>query len=135
MTNPYTPPQSELLSPAEQNEYKTLRWKILFFILLPLELWPQYDVFFINEFGESMTWRICSLAVSSFFYISLYGLSFRRSCLTSRFWLFYLPVMIAFDCYEIYKIKLNTPGVELNLLTGMIVIISPLLIITWYSMS
>jgi len=68
MNNPYEAPNSELVTELKSNDYKTLRWKLLLFMLLPLELWSEYDALTINEYGDSLQWRILSLIIYTLFF-------------------------------------------------------------------
>ena len=133
MNNPYSPPTSELTIDQESQGYKTLRWKILLFLLLPMEIWSQYSTFTVNEFGDSLIWRISSLLVYILYYVALFGLAFKRVYLNSKAWLYYLPLMIFFDFRGIHLLINNAPNENVNFTVVGLVIILPLVIVTWYS--
>lgn len=133
MNNPYESPNSELATNLEAENYKSLRWKILFLLLLPLEIWSQYETFTVNEYGDSLLWRICSLFVYMLFFAGLFGLAFKRLYFTRKLWLYFLPVLMSFDCIELFTLLKHTPSEDMGVTIGVFVVISPLIFITWYS--
>ncbi len=133
MNNPYQTPNSELGATENSNSYKSLRWKVLFFILLPLEIWSQYDTFTVNEDGDSWLWRICMLVVYTLFFVGLHGLAFKRAYFTNTFWKYFLPVLILLDCTEVYNVVNATPSEEMGIAIIVFAILMPLIFITWYS--
>ena len=101
MNDLYRAPESEL---SEDLSYKpALGWKILFFVLLPLEIWSQYDTFLENTSGHPLWWLLLSMGIYLFYYIGLFGLAFAKKIFNRRFWQGYLPVMMLTDCFEIFS--------------------------------
>lgn len=130
MNNPYTAPEADL-SLGEDNRRK-VGWKIFFIFMLPLEIWSQYDAFTVNEYGDSIGWRILSLLVYTNFMVGLFGLAFNKKILSAKYWLSFLPVFILFDFFDLIPWLLDKP-VDLTLSVVILVILLPLVFFSWYS--
>jgi len=131
MSGIYDSPVSTLDS-GEEKYKPSVGWKILFFILLPLGVWSEYESLTINELDHSLWWLLASLVIYSIYYIGLFGLAFAKKFGTPKFWLYYLPIQIMTDFYEVYTLLFvdNTPVPEITLALSIVI---PVLGLTWWS--
>lgn len=135
MNSPYQPPESPLSSTVE--DYRPgIGWKILLFLMLPLEIWTQYEAFTVNEFGEPVWVLVMTGLLYAVFYVGLFGLAFAKKIGTALFWRCYLPVLIALDLYEVAKVFSSvemgsTEGVVVTVIATVIVL--PLLLLCWFA--
>ena len=131
MTNPYQSPESGLSE--ESGSYTpSVGWKILFFFLIPLEIWSQYDAFTVNKYGEPLWWLLLSCFIYIIFYVGLFGLAFSKRFGTPKFWLSYLPILVITDLYELKTVLSPMNMAELETLI-VLAIVSPLILIVWFS--
>ena len=131
MSDVYQAPVSDL--EVISGKYKpSFGWKLLFVILLPLELWSQYDAFSVNELNEPFWLLLTSLGIYTVYYIGLFGLAFSKKIGTSKFWLCYLPVQMAADIYHLYTLLLSEamPLIEVGI---FLAIVLPIILVAWWS--
>ncbi|WP_445364245.1 hypothetical protein ACJJIQ_07940 [Microbulbifer sp. ANSA003] len=130
MQNMYQAPDS-LQTDAIPHYKPSVGWKILFFILVPLELHAQYSGFFIDEWIHPIWWMIFSLLVYFVFFIALFGLAFSKRIAFPSVWRFYLPILIFTDAYELFS---AIGDFNMSVLKNQIIIMIVLSIIffTWY---
>ncbi len=129
MSDPYRAPRAELSNSDTALNYPTLRWKVLWLLLVPLEVWGQYDVLLYNDYGDSLTWRLFSLLVYGLYFVGLFGLAFAKPIFSRIFWLRFLPFLIVVDLIEIYDVAIS----EEEFYLFATALISPLIVLLWYS--
>ncbi|WP_444944310.1 hypothetical protein ACJJIK_04200 [Microbulbifer sp. ZKSA006] len=106
MQNPYQAPESELdNTPPTYSPH--VGWKIVFFVLFPLELYSQYTAFTDNTSGPPFWWLVISLIVSSLFYLVLFGLAFAKRIGFEQLWIFFIPVLVLIDIFEFSLLASN----------------------------
>ncbi|WP_444913071.1 hypothetical protein [Microbulbifer sp. PAAF003] len=130
MQNPYQAPESELDNrPAVYRP--SVGWKIVFFILLPLELYSQYTVLTDGSTGIPFWWLVISLVVSSLFYVVLFGLAFAKRIGFEQLWIFFIPVIVLIDIFEfsLLAINLNKLGAGVALVMAST---APIILLRWY---
>lgn len=135
MNSPYSPPESRLSSTVE--DYRPgIGWKILFFFLLPLEVWSQYEAFTVNEYNEPVWFLVVNALLYAVFYVGLFGLAFAKKIGTALFWRWFLPVLICLDVYQVAKVF---SAIDFGAREGVIVaavvtaLLLPLLLFCWYA--
>lgn len=131
MANPYLPPESSLCDGSVAYN-PSFGWKILLFVFVPLEIWSQYEAFVINEYEDTLLWRVFSLCVYLVFYVGLYGLAFSKRIGISKFWLFFLPVLIITDLYDIWAITAGSGSAGIETVVVYLMVI-PLVFIFWFA--
>ncbi|GAA5444478.1 hypothetical protein Misp06_02665 [Microbulbifer sp. NBRC 101763] len=106
-------------------------WKILFFLLLPIEILSQYEAFVLNEYNQSVWWLIASFIIYSTYFVGFYGLAFARRIATPRFWGFFLPLIMVTDIYEIGTVVAT---MNMAVLRNQLILlcISPIVLFLWF---
>lgn len=107
-------------------------WKILFFILLPLEIWAYYQAFVTDPWHESWWLTLATSIIYAIYLVGLFGLAFAIKIGTSRFWLAYLPVQIVTDCYDMYDAFRDSGMLSTTWLLALAMMV-PLILVTWWS--
>ncbi|QFT54881.1 hypothetical protein [Microbulbifer sp. THAF38] len=106
-------------------------WKVLFFLLVPIELTSQYEAFAYNEYNQPIWWLIASLIIYTTYFVGFFGLAFAKKIGNARFWAFFLPVIIATDIY-----KLGTVIITMNMAVlknqMAVLMITPLALFLWF---
>ncbi|WP_444941737.1 hypothetical protein ACJJI3_05225 [Microbulbifer sp. ZKSA004] len=128
--NPYQAPESELDNRPPVYS-PSVGWKIVFFILLPLELYSQYTVLTDGTTGIPFWWLVISLIVSSLFYVVLFGLAFAKRIGFEQLWTFFIPVIVLIDIFEfsLLAINLNQLGAGVALVMAST---APIILLRWY---
>jgi len=65
--------------------------------------------------------------------VGLFGLSFKRDYFNSKFWLYFLPALIIFDCIDMSTLIQQSPVEDIGFTYIALVIISPMLFVCWYA--
>lgn len=132
MENPYKPPVADMDSSENTISVNRIWWRVVLFVFVPLEIWGEYDSFTVNEYDQSLLWRVTSLLIYLVFYVALVGLAFDKIILKSIFWISFLPIIILNDIGELYLVfsGFNDDFLETAII---IAVIFPLLIIPWYA--
>ncbi|BBM03489.1 hypothetical protein [Microbulbifer sp. GL-2] len=123
---------SESTVENEIHIYKpSIVWKILFFLLVPLEIWSQYEAFVLNEYNQSIWWLAASLFIYITYFVGFYGLAFAKKIATRKFWGFFLPVIMATDIYEVGTVvaTMNMAVLENQMI---LLFISPIMLLLWF---
>ncbi|AWF81391.1 hypothetical protein BTJ40_11495 [Microbulbifer sp. A4B17] len=109
----------------------SVAWRILFFVMLPLELLYQYFAFTNDSGGSPTWWLVVSLLISSLFYIVLFGLAFGKRIGFEQLWIFYIPVLVLIDIFEF---TLTIIGLNLSMLSNVITAATsvPIILFGWY---
>ncbi|WP_445364244.1 hypothetical protein ACJJIQ_07935 [Microbulbifer sp. ANSA003] len=128
--NPYQAPESELDN-GPPKYASSLGWKIVFFILCPLELCSQYTVFTDTAEGIPYWWLVISLIVSSLFYLVLFGLAFAKRIGFEQLWIFFIPVLVLIDIFEFTLIAINLTKLGASVLLMMAISV-PIILLRWY---
>ncbi len=132
MENPYKPPVADMDESGNIISVNKVWWRIVLFVFVPLEIWGEYESFTVNEYDQSLLWRVTSLLIYLVFYVALVGLAFDKRILKSIFWISFLPIIILNDIGELYLVfsGFNDEFMETAII---IAVIFPLLIIPWYA--
>jgi len=123
---------SESTVENETHIYKpSIVWKILFFLLVPLEIWSQYEAFVLNEYNQSIWWLALSLIIYITYFVGFYGLAFAKKIATRKFWGLFLPVIMATDIYEVGTVvaTMNMAVLENQMI---LLFISPIMLLLWF---
>ncbi|MFA0811144.1 hypothetical protein [Microbulbifer epialgicus] len=106
-------------------------WKILFFLLVPIESWSQYEAFTQNAYNQSIWWLTASLVIYTIYFVGFYGLAFAKRIATPRFWGFFLPLIMVTDIYEIGTVvaTMNMTVLENQM---RLLFISPVVLFLWF---
>ncbi len=132
MDNPYKPPVADMDEVENTVSVNKTWWRIVLFVFVPLEIWGEYESFAVNEYDQSLIWRVVSLLIYLVFYVALVGLAFDKKILGSKFWGSFLPVIILNDIGELYLV-FAVFNEELMATIVTIAVIFPILIIPWYA--
>ncbi|MBV1919837.1 MAG: hypothetical protein KUG73_04090 [Pseudomonadales bacterium] len=132
MNNPYKPPVADMDEAGSTVSVNKIWWKIVLFVFVPLEIWGEYESFAVNEYDQSLIWRVVSLLIYLVFYVALVGLAFDKKILSSTFWVSFLPVIILNDIGELYLV-FSVFNEELIATIVTIAVVFPILIIPWYA--
>ena len=132
MDNPYKPPVADMDGAENTISVNKIWWRIVLFVFVPLEIWGEYESFTVNEYDQSLMWRVASLLVYLVFYVALVGLAFDKKILKPMFWISFLPVIILNDIGELYMV-FSEFNEEIVATFVTIVVIIPILIIPWYA--
>ncbi len=132
MENPYKPPIADMDGYEGTISVNKIWWRIVLLVFVPLEIWGEYESFAVNEYDQSLIWRVTSLLIYLVFYVALIGLAFDKKILTPMFWISFLPIIILNDIFDLYMVfsKFNE---ELVATVVTIFVVFPLLIIPWYA--
>lgn len=134
MNNIYKAPAANL---EDENstilDYNSTGWKILLLFILPIEVWSEYEAFTVNEYGDSLSWRLVSLAAYTALIVCLVGLAFKKAFFHSKFWLVCLPILATIDMYNIKDLifPIEEDIVTTAVILGLFV---PLTLLLWYAM-
>ncbi len=132
MNNPYKPPVADMDETGNLVSVNKIWWKIVLFVFVPLEVWGEYESFAVNEYDQSLIWRVVSLLIYLVFYVALVGLAFDKKILNPMFWISFFPVIILNDIGELYLV-FSVFDEELMATIITIAVIFPILIIPWYA--
>ena len=99
MNDPYKTPQSDVA--VTQSVSKT-RWKILFWIILSLEI--VSIVFIIINPEESILEVVIELIIYPIIIVGVFGFSYGRKIFFSKFWISIIPIGLSYDIYSLYKL-------------------------------
>lgn len=133
MTDIYQTPKSNLS--RENEKYKPGKvWKVIFIILVPLEIWSQYDSLVVNEMQHPYWWLIFGLLVYTTYLVGLFGFAFAKKIGTAKFWFYYLPVLMLTDCFEIYSIITTDEEFQsMYVAIVMLLLVMPLVVLFWWT--
>ncbi|WP_444931011.1 hypothetical protein ACJJIF_04300 [Microbulbifer sp. SSSA002] len=131
MQNMYQTPNNPLAGTIPHYKPRA-GWKILFFILAPLEIYSQYLGFSADEWDLPIWWMIFSLSVYFVFFIALFGLAFAKRVAFPKVWRFYLPILISTDIFEFFSV---IEGLNMSILRNQVItmIWLSVLFFTWYT--
>ncbi|WP_413665809.1 hypothetical protein ACG1BZ_11765 [Microbulbifer sp. CNSA002] len=130
MQDMYQTPDSPLTDSIPH--YKpSVGWKVLLFILAPLEVYSQYLGFAADEWDLPIWWMIFSLLVYIVFFVALFGLAFSKRIAFSNAWRIYLPILICTDVFEFFSIidEFNMSVLEIQII---VMIWISVIFFTWY---
>ena len=134
-TNPYQPPSSNLVdrnAPYTPNFF----WKLLFFVLFPIECSVQYQQLahpLAQELSSNTTpWldHYFFLLISIVYFTGLFGLAFAFRIGQRFWWLLFLPILIVVDVIQYSDLPslLEQPDEFV-----MIFFYLPITVLTWIS--
>jgi len=132
MDNPYKPPVADVGLVEDTISVNKIWWRIVLFVFVPFDIWGEYESFFVNEYDQSLMFRVVSMLIYLVFYVALFGLAFDKKLLNSRFWVLFLPVIIVNDIGELY-IVFSAFDEEIVTTIVTIFVVFPILIIPWYA--
>lgn len=132
--NPYHPPSSNLID-TNTPYVPSLFWKLLFFILFPIECSIQYQ-----QFTQSLPPELFMsspdinqyfyLFISMTYFVGLFGLAFAFRIGQRFWWMLFLPIMVVVDVlqYRDFPSILNEPAAFIFMSS-----LFPITLLTWLS--
>jgi hypothetical protein len=113
----------------------TIGWKILFFIILSLQVVSFKDSIHNIINAEKVLTSLLDLLIYSFVLIALFGFSFRKKILNRTIWKILFPVALLFDIIMLASMFNNSNnGMDALTLTIILVVFSPLVVFQYIAL-